>query len=220
MATRVKTNTKSENRLQQIALGMRLVYVPLVFAALYLTASGVYLISPTDLWYNNVLAFLTSPFNFKEDFLKTYSSVTQGIWLNLVFTFAIIAFSIFYFRMLAVSKRISPTLIFWTSVLASYVVAGAIWLLKGVPSTGTSIIGFCITAFLIGSSFKDLSSFSLNKKEKINRKHFLAALSILFFSLVLSGFYLLGGAAPLHLLGGTVCAGSILVVFSTRKPIL
>ena len=165
---------------------------------------------------------MTSPFNFVEDFSKVYKSPIEGYWLNAIFTAFIISVSIVYSQLLASSKRIKPEHVFWTSIIASYLVSIFVWLFTGAPATGTSIIGFCMTAFLFLSSLYDLPAYSNKLRNKpcflTIAKFFTIDLILVSSFLVAVLFYWLGNNSYVyHFAGGAICAVLILGIVK-RKP--
>jgi len=194
---------------------MRSVYILSLFPILYVLVLGIYSVSLRAAWENNVLAFVTSPFNFKEDFLSVYGSPLAGYWNNLVLPWGFMVFSLIYYHILAVSKRISPELVFWASTAASYVVSVLVWFHYGTPSTGTSIVGFCMVAFLFGNAVNDLLSYrntlKNTKNMRIFAKTYIAAITLLVSGTVLVLFYWLGNNSYLyHFVGGAICGAFVI----------
>lgn len=195
-----------------------------IFVFLYVAVLFMYLVflhlglSLTSFW-GKILAFSTSPFNFTEIFSKVYSSPMEGYLSNGVFTVVIIFMSIFYYSLFALSKRVKPTTVFWTSVAASYIVSIFVWLITGAPSTGTSIIGFCMVGFLFINSLNDLRVHFKTKKAEQSKfiiaKVSLSA-SIALVSLFLAlFFYSLGNSIYVHFGGGATCASLIFIAIKT-----
>jgi len=138
--------------------GSSFYHVLVPFAILCIVVWWVYVVGAllTGFWGNEkTVAFLTSPFYPKENFVL-YPSPLEGIFFNFVVTSAIIISSILYYHRLAESKRVNPKLVFWGSVVASYVTSVFAWKIDGMPLTGTSIIGFTFVCFLVLLSFFDV----------------------------------------------------------------
>lgn len=201
---------------REILKGLRVWYILLLFTALYLVVLLVYSVSLKTFLGSNILAFLTSPFNFVEDFSKVYKSPMEGYWLNAGFTAFIISVSIVYAQLLASSKRVKPELVFWTSILASYLVSIFVWRFNGMPSTGTSIIGFCMTAFLLLSSLHDLPAYFKKLRNKLCfltiGKLFAINLVFVFSLVVLLSYWLGNSSYPYHFVGGAICGVLILAI--------
>lgn len=209
--------------LQGFKSGLREWYIPLVFTVLYIAVVFVYRYSPENLWENHILAFLTSPFNFKENLSDVYSSPQQGLVANLMIPVIIMFGSLVYYHFLANSKRIRPELIFWNSVFASYLVSILNWLFAGAPTIGTSIIGFSMIAFLCGSTLRDLRDHFWILWHKPDLRGFARVLTFWVFLIPSwSGVilvYLLGNNAIwYHLLGGLFCGTLSLVLSYYKKP--
>jgi hypothetical protein len=209
-----RINTKErriEKSPQSIQFGFREVYFVMLFVFLNLLVLLFYFSEPKALWGNHIIEFITSPFNFKEDFLKVYSSPQEGLLNNVGVPFIIAFVQVLYYHLLAQNRRIRPELVFWASVLASYLVSGLAWFLTGAPSTGTSIIGFSMIAFLFGSTLFDIPTYFRKIREGKKQQQLLAKCYIVsvvsIFSLVgLVLFYLWGNASyGYHLAGGLLC---------------
>jgi hypothetical protein len=206
--------------------GFRTWYIVNLFVTLYLMvlltyyAFSVYSVSLSNIW-GNIFAFLTSPFNLTEVFAKVYNSPMEGYLLNGVFTFLIISVSIIYYNLFASSKRIKPEIVFWTSIIASYLVSITVWLFTGAPSTGTSIIGFSMVGFLLVSSLNDLRVYfskNRNHPSKLTIAKVFTIASITFFSLIIAvASYSLGTNAYIHFGGGAICAVLIFTAIKAEK---
>jgi hypothetical protein len=205
---------------------LRWFYVPMALLILYAAVAVVYflLVASVGSFDNLIgtqgkaLAFVTSPFNFLEDFTGPYGSFIEGYFYNLIFTTGIIYFIIFYYHLISESKRISPELIFLTSIAASYVVALASWAITGRVSAGTSIIGFSMVTFLFGLTLADLRAQlkGYPHSRLRNGKLFVIAPTT-FVSLILALSYLWGNTAyPFHLAGGAFCG--IFILLKTKMP--
>ena len=164
-----------------------------------------------------VLIFATSPFNFLEDFAGSYSSYLEGYFYNLILTTGIIYFIIFYYHLIAESKRISPELVFITSIAASYVVALASWAITGKVSAGTSIIGFSMVTFLFGLTLTDLRvQLKSYAHTRLRSRKLAIIIPTAFVSLILVLSYLWGNTAyPFHLAGGAFCGAFVLLKIRT-----
>ena len=205
-----KQSTKQPNKLKGL-------YIPLLFIILYAMVLLVYF----ELLINygtgaiftseqsKLLAFVTSPFNPLENLLPVYGSAIVGYINNLVFTVAIIFVAIFYHHLLAESERISPQLVFWSGVGASYALSIIVWLITGTPAMGTSVIGFVMALFLVGASLFDIRIYlKIPKTERSRLKFtkFICITAALAFSLVVALSYCVGNPSYInHLVGGAFC---------------
>jgi hypothetical protein len=222
-------NLESEVRKAKLKIQLRPWHVPLIFIVLFLFVSLLYLFLQ---WYGfntlignfgKELAFLSSPFNMLEDFSGYYSglyqSPQQGYIYNTVFTTAFLFFAAFYYHFITENKRFSIERVFLGSIVGSYVVSIVVWMLTGWPSTGTSIIGFCVLAYLLGLSSYDL--LVVKRKEPQLRfktaKSIMIIPTIIFSSIILLFGYLLGNNASVyHLAGGAIC-GILAFTISARR---
>jgi magnesium-transporting ATPase (P-type) len=207
-----KTDRKQETHHK---MGLRRFYVPILFTMVYFIVSLIYLLlihfgfnilAGTD---GKVLAFLTSPFNFLEDFSGQYKSAQQGYFFNAILTIVFLFFALIYYDFFTESKRVGTELVFWESVLASYVVSISVWAITGWPATGTSIIGFSIVAYLFLLSFFDFFRMEQRKPRPLfkDRKIIIVITTICISWLFLLSGYLLGNRAyAYHLAGGAICA--------------
>jgi hypothetical protein len=183
-------------------------------------AFSKYGVTLSNIW-GNIFAFVTSPFNLAEVFAKVYTSPMEGYLFNALFTSIIIIFSIIYFHLFAASKRVTPELVFWISIISTYIVSAFVWFLTGAPSTGTSIIGFCMVGFLFMVSLNDLricfGKKGMEKNKLIIAKVSLAASISIFslFSAIL--LYSIGNSAIVHFSGGAICAVLILMIKKLKK---
>ena len=222
-----KNNSKqAKGHWQETLKGFRTWYIVDLFVTLYLIvlltyyAFSVYGVSLSNIW-GNIFAFLTSPFNLAEVFAKVYNSPIEGYVFNAIFTAVIIIVAIIYANLWASSKRIKPELVFWTSIIASYIISIFVWFFTGAPSTGTSIIGFCMVGFLFVSSLYDLRAY-FNKKRAEHGKLIIAKVSLtvsitvisLFFGLL---FYSLSNSIYVHFGGGAICAVLIFTAIKAEK---
>jgi hypothetical protein len=193
-------------------------FLVLFFVLYVLVVPGVYLLWP-KLWTNNVVAFLTSPFNFSENFASLYGTPLEGLINNYALTVVILFFSFVYPHVLRQTRRVGPEAVFLGSLVGSYLVSVLAWWLKGTPTTGTSIIGFCMILYLIPSTFLDARALYSSKVPRTGRSigeslRFLSILLLLTFSLVLFSGYWLYPAYIYHLAGAAVCG--IVVLTSVR----
>ena len=216
----IKASTKEKSKISKIQL--KPFYIPLIFIFLCLVAALIYLFFQVS-GFNTlagtggtVLAFLTSPFNFLEDFTGNYEWPQQGYLYNTVVTVIFLFFATFYYYWITENKRFSIERVFWASIIGSYGVSIVVWAIKGWPSTGTSIIGFCVVGYLLGLSFFDFKR-QRNKTKFSSRLRNLIILPTLLVScIILPTAYLLGNDAyPYHLAGGGICA--ILLLLLRRK---
>ena len=222
-----KNNSKqTKGRRHETLKGFRTWYIVDLFVALYLIvlltyyAFSVYNVSLSNIW-SVIFAFLTSPFNLTEVFAKVYNSPMEGYLFNALFTSVLIIFSIIYYHLLASSKEVTPELVFWVSIIATYAVSALVWLFTGAPSTGTSIIGFCMIGFLFVSSVNDLRAY-FNKKRAAQGKLIVAKVSLtaiigfmsVFFVIF---FYSLSNSIYVHFAGGAVCGVLILAALKFKK---
>lgn len=198
----------------------------MVLIILYAAVAIIYLLIVVSVGsFNNLigtqgkaLAFATSPFNFLEDFTGPNGYYLEGYFYNLIFTTGIICFIIFYYHLIAESKRISPELVFLTSIAASYLVSLASWAITGKVSVGTSIIGFSMVTFLFGLTLVDLRvQLKGYAHMRLRIGKLVPIISTTFVSLFLVLSYLWGNAAyPFHLAGGAFCG--VFVLLKTRTP--
>jgi len=140
--------------------------------------------------------------------------------LNGVFTFVIISLSIIYYHQFAWSKQVKPELVFWTGIIASFIVSIFVWLSTASPSAGTSIIGFCMVGFLLFTSLSDLRIY-FNKKiieqgKLIIAKVFLTASITVISLFFVFFFYSLSSSVYVHFGGGAIAAILILITIKTK----
>lgn len=111
-----------------------------------------------NLYQTGFVMLLTSPFSYLETIGKTPAETTQGLVNNLFVPSVMMLFAMVYNLNFSNRLRrfVSVPPVFGASVIGTYVVADAVWKLKPLPSTGTSIIGFCFCAALSGAAFADL----------------------------------------------------------------
>ena len=221
-----KKNLEAKVLWQETLKGLRTWYIANLFVILtmivFLTyyAFSVYKVSLSNFWVS-VFSFLTSPFNLTEVFAKVYSSPVEGYFFNGIFTFVLIIFCIIYFHLFASSKRVTPEFVFWMSIVASYVVSALVWFFTGAPSTGTSIVGFCMVGFLLVSSMNDLRVYFSKKirhTSKLSIIKVTTITAIAIFSLIFAIlFYSLGENAYVHFVGGAICAFLIFVMIKLRR---
>ena len=210
---------------KEILKGLRTGYIPGFFVTMFIVVVLVYWafsiwgVSLNGFW-GNVLAFLTSPFNLGEIYSKVYNSYLEGYFFNGVFTAGIIFVAIIYPQLLATNRRVKPELVFWTSIIASYLVSMIVWFFTGAPSTGTSIVGFCMVGFLLVSSMNDLRDYFSKKirhPSKLSIIEVTTITAIAIFSLIFAIlFYSLGENAYVHFVGGAICAFLIFVMIKLR----
>ena len=109
--------------------------------------------------------FLTSPINFCENFSHDYSSAQEGFISNGITVAIIIFIASFYsdYTEIALKRYLSFGNAAAVSVAASYLLSGLTWFNSGVPSSGTSIIGFNLTLFLALGLLADWHHMKKNK---------------------------------------------------------
>jgi hypothetical protein len=208
---------------RQYLQGLSIVRVPLLFIILYTIVPFIYLSSPKALWGNDILAFLTSPFNFKENFASVYSSAFEGLPNNFVFTVVVMFISLVYPHVLAKTRLVGPEAVFLGSLIGSYTVSFIAWLSIGTPRTGTSIVGFCMVAYLCITTFFDAPTY-FNKmknrppKPRSTIARFSFIVGVLAFSFIATLGYWLGNSAYVyHFAGASVCAIVALMIAKTRS---
>lgn len=191
-----------------------------LFVVLYVfVVPSVYLLWP-KLWTSNVVAFITSPFNLRENFVSLYGSPLEGLIYNYGLTAVMLCFSLAYPHVLRQTRRVGPEAVFLGSLVGSYLVSVLAWWLIGTPTTGTSIIGFCMILYLIPSTFLDVFPYFHNGKvPRTGRSmrrclRFSFILLLLVFSLVSFFGYWLYPACIYHLAGAAVCG--IVVMANVR----
>lgn len=215
-----RNNSKQKSRRQEILEGYRTWYILNIFITLSLAvlliyyAFSIYGLSLSKM-SANIFGFVSSPFNLSEVFAKMYSSPIEGYVFNGIFTAAIIALTIVYANLWATSRQIRPELVFWTSIISTYIISAIVWFLTGAPSTGTSIIGFCMVGFLVISGLNDLHSY-FNKKKAEQGKFVFVKASLISLMVIVSlflgfFFYSLGNSVYVHFGGGIMCAILILI---------
>ena len=138
-----------------------------------------------------------------------------------MFTVYIMIVAIIYSNYWSLSRRIKPELIFWVSIVSSYVVSLLVWIFTGQPSTGTSIIGFCMVGFLFLRSLNDLR-FYFNKERiednKSTIRNISLTASLAFISLVFALlFYSLNQSVYVHFAGGAICATLIIIIVKLKN---
>jgi hypothetical protein len=206
-------------------------YPVFVFYGLYATVVYLYdwlqPFKPLPVMAANLIQFATSPFSFIEATPPYSSSTIMGLYNNFLFVALLMVFLAMY--NLTLSRRLKRPLslprVFGGGVAATYAVSGAIWILTGQPSTGTSIIGFTTVTALALASATDLSG-QLRRIYVGNRKameYVRAYVWLIVFgiaSLIALGSYVLGNQAyPLHLVGGTISSiPLVLWAWRTKAP--
>lgn len=165
--------------------------------------------------------FLTSPFSPLENlkFAGNYESVViNGLIPNfleiLIFMLVLQLYMDSNFYLL--SRFFKFKHIFYTSIIATYILSLLVWLIKGQPSTGTSIIGFSLILFIELCLILDvvwLATGIRKHRNKLTNKQILAAGVAVFLFLVIIGIiamfdygtYILSNSSYyLHLAGGLI----------------
>jgi hypothetical protein len=132
-----------------------------IFAATFLVVSFLYLgiselhnypaISQNPYWNLSFNAFqlFTSPFSPSEDISPhiTFSQIETNLFLNFYYVFlAILSLEVYYNW---IKKKNTIRILFYLSVAASYLTSISWWIIRGTPSTGTSIIGLIFSFAIV-----------------------------------------------------------------------
>jgi hypothetical protein len=165
-----------------------------------------------------LVLWLTSPFNI---FYESMNSTE--FFYNFIFVVAIFLFVELYTRNLADFKGRDSLIrnAFLLSVLASYVVSAAVWIVLGVPSSGTSMLAFNMLLF---SAFETYDSELIKKMSKENEDihRTLETASIVFVVLVTASSLLLfiylnrNAFWYVHIAGGAVFVLTYYIYLSRR----
>jgi hypothetical protein len=168
-----------------------------------------------------IVFFLTSPVNLYENFSGAYSSVTQGLLANFAFTAVMLALTEAYCRVDQVKLRgsLSVDRAFLASIAASYLLSILVWVWEGFPAYGSSIIGFCMTVFLLINSLLDARTYTKRSQEwEFRQKQFLWMVALAFSVVILPIGYSIGNSGfPLHV-GGLAVFSVILFLTRSRLP--
>ena len=147
---------------------------------------------------------LTAAFSPTENFYG-YSSATEGLLFNLELELFIIATTEFYERVAREERRwfdLTDT-VFLLAILASYVMSVLLYLTRGFPSSGTSIIGVCISLALFARSVPDSlreMAAAFHAKASVPPSSLLVAYAMGVLSVVYLGGFLVANVG-VHLLG-------------------
>ena len=170
-----------------------------------------------------LLFFLTAPVNLYENFSGAYSSPVQGLLSNFVVTALMLGLCEGYCRQAQVRLKAVLTVdcAFVVSIVASYALSAVVWAIEGWPAYGSSIIGFCMTTFLLVNTILDYRIYSA----KVKGREFLVKQSLWLAGLVLSALlipigYAYGNAGfPLHV-GGLLIFSTIAFIIRHRSDSL
>ncbi len=117
--------------------------ITISLAAIIAFVSYAYSALPLQLRSSNLLIWATSPFNLY------YETANNGILYNFVLVIAAYLLIELYSRNLADLKGRDSLMdnAFYISIGAAYLTSLSVWLAFGVPSVGTSILGFTVLIF-------------------------------------------------------------------------
>ena len=137
------------------------VYPVAVFYLLYIVVVELGFLLPYSSlsgFQKGVVILATSPFSYLEAVGGTPTQTTQGLLNNFLVPAVLMLFAMLYNTSFSHRLRrfISVPSVFGISVVGTYVVSDVVWKLTPLPSTGTSIIGFCFTLSLVGAAASDL----------------------------------------------------------------
>ncbi|MEM3190651.1 MAG: hypothetical protein QW292_00780 [Candidatus Parvarchaeota archaeon] len=193
---------------------MNLLKLSLIFSLLYIFANLAFILF-LKLIPENILIFITAPFNALEDLSASYGSVYVGFLFNFlpVFIMLLIA-SYIYTKNNRLNKFLKPSDVFVVGILASYLSSAVYWLAFKVPSRGTSILAITLLIyFLIYVStydFKALFVKRANKNYSKRTKEIAAYITfillLIIIILVLASNY---GLLLVHIIGGLIALSSI-----------
>ncbi len=205
---------------------------PLIFVLLYYVAFLVYFkYHIYNIIGGNLASLITSPFNAAEDASGSYSSVMNGLLNNYVAVAVILWLSEVYSRHFSIKlKLLRPLAVFSMSILASYLLALSLLLVKGIPSGGTSIIGFSLTSFLFVSLLLDSPHYMSIAKRYVENKAINSTTTFIsymlhglgpFFSVLFTGLFLLSYVIGnsswwLHIAGGGIFFLLCLILLYTK----
>jgi hypothetical protein len=191
-----------------------------IFVILYALFNFIYF-SDFKMWGLNYTAwFLTSPFNPLEITSQTYGSYTIGEVSNFGLVAIIILGADIYHQFFSIrwKNQLLPRTVLFAAIAASYIVSGLVWIFDKIPSTGTSIIGFCLIGYIVINSSADFKNYRRAKlmreqgKVAASSRKVLAYVWLLVLSWVGLVFLFLDNSSYwLHLLGGGI---SLVIIFS------
>ena len=147
---------------------------------------------------------LTAAFSPTENFYG-YSSATEGLLFNLELELVIIATTEFYERIARGERRWFDLtdIVFLLGILASYVMSVLLYLTRGFPSSGTSIIGVCVSLSLFARAVPDSlreMAVAFHAKTRAPPASLLVSYAMGVLSVVYLGGFLVANAG-VHLLG-------------------
>ncbi len=194
-----------------------------IFVILYALVNFVYF-SDFKRWGLNYTAwFLTSPFNPLEITSRAYGSYTIGEVSNFGLVAIIILGADVYHQFFSTrwKNQLLPRTVLFAAIAASYMVSGLVWIFDKMPSTGTSIIGFCLIGYVVINSSADFKDYQRAKllreqgKAAASARKTLAYIWLLVLSWVSLVFLFLDNSSYwLHLLGGGI---SLVIIYSFLK---
>lgn len=153
---------------------LHLPYITIFVAVLVPAVTLIYSALVPSVGENNIILFISSPFNIIYE--EAFNGILYNYWL-FVFIFGLVEL---YSRYVADLKNRDSILdhAFVISIVASYASSAIIWLVLGMPSSGTSVLAFCMLLFFI-SEITD-SELIHRLRERHRRKGY--TLEILTFS--------------------------------------
>lgn len=115
----------------------------------------------TDIYY-----FLTSPISYCENFAAP--SLLQGLEGNYFWLIAFFALCAYYSAFIQTysKKLITLNVTVFASIFSTYIFSAYVWYIDGIPGTGTSIIAFGLSIFLLIACCTDLYIWIKSNKEK------------------------------------------------------
>lgn len=137
--------------------------------AIFMCCYFVINISRLGLQYNPAIMFFTSPFSALE--ITFMSRTLVQIYTSLFYNFYLVVIYLLSYGYLYAYSRgklfefpLPPWLSFSFSVLSSYITSAINWVILGLPSTGTSIIGVTtFTSIIVGLFIPLIKNKVINK---------------------------------------------------------
>jgi len=205
--------------------GLRELYPVAIFYFLYTATAYVYRMStlPATLaaTASKAILFATSPFSLLEALPPLSTSTAAGLSIDFLFV-AVVMIAVAAFNLRVASRgAVAPSMptVFFAAVAATYIVSLQVWLARGVPASGTSIIAFSMLGYLVFATSREVRG-SIRENARSQATGWAAELSLVVFTLM---FYLVGEASLYHVEGGLLTIAMISVwklsrSRSTRNP--
>jgi hypothetical protein len=193
-------------------------YYLLIFAFLYMSVSLFYYLYFVTLHIGlqgiatKLFVTITSPFGPLENLSNIYTSINQGLLLNLIFLLAIIFFSeIVYQYTKNIKKYLHLPENILIGIVASYITAIIFWYYTGTPSSGTSIVGVNLLTFSLLCIILDVPTKITQLKDSITSKnkrfYVIYSLTLVLYLLafiLIYALYASYGYRLTHLIGGII----------------